>query len=70
MVSELDELYVYKVELETKLRDLTAEKRTREVDAKKHDVELELKELAGEIRELEQKEGNLLIGKFLLLLPF
>lgn len=53
LVSELDELYVYKIELETKLRDLGELERTGEIDAEKLEIETELKSLAEDIVDLE-----------------
>lgn len=52
-VSELDELYVYKIELQAKLRDLDSQTRTREIDAEKREIETDLKLLDKDIAELE-----------------
>lgn len=56
MVSELEELYVYKIELEGRLRDLRGTEWSEEVGREKKEVEDELKGLEVEIRDLEEKE--------------
>lgn len=53
--TELEALYVYKVELETRMRDLRGESKTAETDAAKREVRVELKALQKEIAHLERK---------------
>lgn len=56
VVSELEELYVYRVELETKLRDLRADPSSKENGAQQREIKSELKELENEIMVLEAQE--------------
>lgn len=56
VVSELEELYVYKIELETKRRDLEADKKSSDVRSQKEDISTELKALENDIEMLEQAE--------------
>lgn len=58
VVSELEELYVYKIELEGKLRGLGEGEWSEEVGKEKMEVEEELKALEVEIRDLVMKEGK------------
>lgn len=58
LVSELDELYVYKIEMETKVKDLGMQTRTREIDTEKSEIETELKQLDKDIAELEAKNAK------------
>lgn len=55
LVSELEELWVYKIELEGKLKDLGSQPRTKETDAERLDIEADLKETVAEIAVLEAK---------------
>ncbi|KAI0565964.1 hypothetical protein FGB62_13g128 [Gracilaria domingensis] len=56
--SELDELYRYRDELDSRLRELRKQGRTPEIDAEKKEVKLELRSLAGEISTLERKKKS------------
>lgn len=57
-VSELDELYVYKIELDGRLNDMERKEWTEQLGKEKEQLHQELNALVAEIRDLESKQRN------------